>query len=83
MNKIIDQLEISHPDFVAEARDAQIKANAGWEKPPSDFVDTRIFECPDCKSPGLNTCWGYVAYVCGAEILSEGEVSEPCPKATP
>jgi hypothetical protein len=46
-------------------------------------VDLREAECPDCKSEGYNTGWGYWKFVCGAEFLSDGEPSKPCGKKSP
>lgn len=66
------------PAFVAAITEAQINANKGWAPDASNLIDRRIVECPDCKAPGMNTCWGYWAFECGAEILSDGEQSEPC-----
>lgn len=75
-----DELKTLNPEFVAGIKESQIEANAGWKKPPTDFVDTRIFHCPSCKAPGLNTCWGIVRYTCGAAYLSDGENETPCPQ---
>ena len=75
----LNELTQSHPDFVASIKNDQINANAGWKTPPTDLVDRKIFECQTCKSPGMNTCWGVVSYVCGASIDPDGEIDEPCP----
>lgn len=64
--------------FLAAMVESQTSANRGWAPDATDLIDRRIAECPDCKSPGMNTCWGYWAFECGAEILSDGEQSEPC-----
>jgi hypothetical protein len=55
-------------------RCAHMQASAGLKKP-----DVRIFNCPYCNAPGFNTGWGYSAFDCGAEILSDSEVSTECP----
>lgn len=52
---------------------------AGFKK----RVDLRQVSCVDCGAPGFNTGWGYWRYLCGAEILSDGEPSAPCPKQDP
>ena len=43
-----------------------------------NYIDLRQAACPDCGRAGFNTGWGFFKYVCGAEILSDGEVSEQC-----
>lgn len=43
-----------------------------------DVIDLREGRCPDCKAIGFNTGWGYFAYTCGAEILSDGEEGKQC-----
>lgn len=43
-----------------------------------EYLDLREVHCPDCGAAGFNTGWGYWHFVCGAEILSDGEPSEPC-----
>lgn len=82
MTVSFDELKTSNPDFVEGIRVAQIAANSGWKIPPTDFVDRRVFSCPVCSSPGLNTCWGVVSYTCGASYLADGEEDEPCPSTT-
>lgn len=44
-----------------------------------DTADIRKFTCYRCKSAGFNTGWGFIAYVCGAEVLSDGEIDKACP----
>lgn len=46
-----------------------------------ECIDLRQVKCPDCGSEGFNSGWGYWTFVCGAEILTDGEPSEPCGKA--
>lgn len=70
------------PLFVAAITESQTLANKGWAPDATDLIDRRIVECPDCGASGMNTCWGYWAFECGAEILSDGEPSEPCGAAT-
>lgn len=43
-------------------------------------ADLRQATCPECGAPGFNTGWGYFAYECGAEILTDDEAtsSSPC-----
>jgi hypothetical protein len=49
--------------------------NAGFKT----YIDARQVECPECNSPGFNTGWGYWAFTCGGELLSDGTCwSEPC-----
>ncbi len=48
--------------------------NAGFK----DYIDIRQTPCPECKGAGFTTGWGYWRFVCGAEILADGEKSEPC-----
>lgn len=43
-----------------------------------NYLDLREAPCPECKAPGFNTGWGYWMHTCGAEILSDGEISEAC-----
>lgn len=58
--------------------EAQIAANKGWAPDNKGFIDERIAHCPTCQALGMNTCFGYWAFVCGADIMPDGEVSEPC-----
>ena len=37
-------------------------------------------KCEHCGALGLNTGWGWWAFTCGAEVLSDGHVDVPCPK---
>lgn len=48
------------------------------DKKDNPIADLRQSKCPDCGAPGFNTGWGYWMHACGAEILSDGEPSEPC-----
>lgn len=66
------------PDFVAKMREGQISANKGWAPDADDLIDRRVVNCPDCGAAGMNTCWGYWEFTCGAEILPDGEPNEPC-----
>ncbi len=43
------------------------------------YLDLREVPCRDCGASGFNTGWGYWRHECGAEFLSDGEESEPCP----
>jgi hypothetical protein len=43
-----------------------------------DYIDLREAACPNCEAVGFNAGWGYWAFVCGAEILSDGEPCKPC-----
>jgi hypothetical protein len=45
-----------------------------------DWIDIREAKCPDCNAPGFNTGWGVWRFACNAEIHSDGEPCEPCPK---
>jgi len=58
-------------------RDANLPAEMRRE--PRD-ADTRVFRCSDCNEFGFNTQLGFIQFVCGAEILSDGTVSLVCPK---
>lgn len=77
-----DELALHHGAFVERIKSEQVAANSGWKKPPTDFVDRRVFTCPTCKAPGLNTCFGYVAFTCGSEWMPDGDddwsESKPC-----
>ena len=42
-------------------------------------VDVRIVKCPNCKSVGLNDGWGALVFMCGAELLMDGEGTEAAP----
>lgn len=44
-------------------------------------LDIREAKCERCGASGFNTGWGYVAFACGAEMLTSGDVDAPCPKA--
>jgi hypothetical protein len=66
------------PDFVAEITSSQIEANKGWAPENDKLIDNRVANCPMCKAPGMNTCWGYWKFTCGAEVLTCGDVSESC-----
>jgi hypothetical protein len=44
-----------------------------------NYIDLREVECPTCEAPGFNTGWGYWRFTCGAETLTCGEPSAPCP----
>lgn len=84
MTTIIPNDNPKHPveslpaDFVAAITAAQINANKGWAPENDGLIDHRVFNCPDCGAPGMNTCYGYIAYTCGAEILSDGTPDEAC-----
>ena len=65
-------------EFVAAIRASQIEANKGWAPDADDLIDRRMVNCPDCGGPGMNTCWGYWAFECGAEIGGDGDVNQPC-----
>ena len=41
-------------------------------------IDLRETKCPRCDASGFNTGWGYWAFTCGAEILSDGTKSKSC-----
>lgn len=43
-------------------------------------IDLRKWLCPTCRAAGFNVGWGYRRFVCGAEILNDGEDTEskPC-----
>lgn len=36
-----------------------------------ETIDARQFHCPVCKSPGFNTGWGHIDFVCGGEQVDE------------
>lgn len=79
-----DQLtvdNVSH-DFLLSITDAQVSANKGWNPDNTDLIDKRVVACEQCKAPGMNTCYGYWAFECGAQIGSDGEEHEPCGSAT-
>ena len=65
-------------DFSAGILSAQILANKGWAPDMDGLIDRRIVDCPKCGGAGMNTCFGYWAFVCGAEILPDGEIDAPC-----
>ena len=73
------QLKDLPSDFVEAIRVAQVDANKGWRPEGTTLVDDRVFNCPECDAPGMNTCWGVVAFICGGKLLSDGECwSELC-----
>lgn len=74
-------LESLPPAFVTGITNAQIEANKGWAPDNDGLIDQRVAECPECKAPGMNTCWGYWAFTCGAEVGPDGDVSG-CGKRT-
>jgi len=79
-SKAIDDLP---SDFLEEITAAQVEANQGWKPENTELIDTRIFDCPECDGPGMNTCYGYIAYACGAElVVGDDHLSEPCMAAT-
>lgn len=87
-SRIIQSGEGGTPDdlpaeFVAEIRSAQIEGNSGWAPDMDDLIDRRVVYCPDCGAGGMNTTWGYWRFTCGAEILTDGEPSVPCPSPAP
>lgn len=45
-----------------------------------DVIDLRQIDCPACHSHGYNTGFGYIKFECGAEMLTDGEDSKPCPR---
>lgn len=67
-------------DFVSAITASQIEANKGWAPDNDGLIDRRVVNCPRCGAPGMNTCWGYWAFTCGAEIMPDGAVCEPCGK---
>lgn len=76
------QLKDLPSEFVEAIRVAQVDANKGWRPDETTLVDDRLFTCPECQAPGMNTCWGVVAFTCGGQLLSDGECwSEPCGSA--
>lgn len=43
------------------------------------YLDCRQVECPECGAPGFNSGWGFWAFACGGELLTDGESwDEPC-----
>lgn len=53
--------------------------NAGFnDRNGHPLADLREAHCEGCGAPGFNTGWGYWKHTCGAEVLSDGEESEPC-----
>lgn len=44
-------------------------------------VDLREVKCQECGAPGFNSGWGFWRFRCGAEIMTDGEPAEECPKA--
>lgn len=65
-------------DFVKEIIAMQIDANSGWAPDNDGLIDNRVTVCPSCGAPGMNTCWGYWLFTCGAEVGSDGDETEPC-----
>lgn len=51
----------------------EAQKRAGFPAP-----DERVVKC-ECGAAGYNTGWGWWAFECGAEIISDGTVCEPCP----
>lgn len=47
------------------------------------YADIRESKCPACEASGFNTGWGYWAFTCGAEIISDGTPAEPCGATKP
>ena len=85
-HRIIQNDNPEHPvsglpsEFVKEITGAQVDANKGWAPDNAGLIDNRVINCPSCRAPGMNTCWGYWAFTCGAEVGSDGDMSEPCTK---
>lgn len=73
-----DALETLPADFITAIAEAQIEANKGWRAEGETLVDLRINWCPECGSPGMNTCWGFWGHVCGAGFDADGGQTEPC-----
>lgn len=69
----LEQMNDQYPQFVEAITEAQVRANLGWRPDGKDIVDKRIVECPNCGAPGMNTCWGYWAFTCCAEVLVDDE----------
>lgn len=44
-------------------------------------IDLRRATCSICKSCGYNTGFGYFKFLCGAELMTDGDESIPCPDA--
>ena len=44
----------------------------------NQVIDTREMKCPLCKAPGFNTGWGYWRFACGAEQMTDGDMSTSC-----
>lgn len=75
-------------DFVNLANDPKLallatciisQQSAGFEdRKGRPVADLREVKCPTCGAPGFNTGWGYWKHACGAEVLTDGEESEPC-----
>ncbi|OWU80454.1 hypothetical protein [Phaeobacter sp. 22II1-1F12B] len=78
LRKEAEALEALSPAFIRAIADAQIEANKGWRPDGKTLVDVRVHFCPECGAPGLNTCWGYWAHVCGAGFDSEGYTTRAC-----
>jgi len=66
------------PKFVLEITSAQVHANRGWAPDNHGLIDNRVAECPSCGALGMNTCWGFWLFTCGAEVMPDGEISKPC-----
>ena len=47
---------------------------------PKQGYDLRIFHCPECGGPGLNSLLGSIRFQCGAEIVGD-EMWRPCSAA--
>lgn len=83
-DRIIPNDNPDHPveslpaNFVAAITESQVAANKGWAPENTGLIDNRVATCPDCGAPGMNTCWGYWAFTCGAEIGTDGEPNEAC-----
>lgn len=82
--RIIPNDNADHPvntlptEFVAAITASQIDANKGWAPDADCLIDERVTHCPQCNAPGMNTCWGYWLFTCGAEVMPDGEITEPC-----
>lgn len=79
-NVLADALD---PDFEEAIRLSQMEANKGRRQPSDGIVDPRVVRCPECGDLGMNTCWGYWAFQCGNEILSDGTPDGGCGTKTP
>lgn len=43
------------------------------------YLDVREANCETCGAAGFNTGWGFWNFACGAEVLTCGEGTVPCP----